>query len=385
MLKNLRIGKAVALLVALLVVAGVVVGCGSDSGDNSGGSTNSTSSGGGSGSKSLQGNGKELALFTMTASNVYGANQIAGAKKMAKQLGFKLKVYQNNFSQPQQDQQVQQYVASGAKPAASIIFPWVADAAVNSIRQLSRLGPVINITQEPNEKQAPYVKAYAGANQQLIGQVAAEMLLKAREQAKKNGMKFHNPKGNLYVFQHPEGEKTGVERWKGFTRATASAPFNVIGTTYGANSPETGYQIGSQVVPKIKGKVDFLYVSNQQAANGIIRALKENGIKPGKDVMIVSSDCSGSLEAVENGETFGTGLQSGAIEGLLGVVTAAQYIAAGKTQGNVQQYKVSPTQPKFGMKPPAKLNYMPHAAAIGKEGINKTKIWGYSAQQICAG
>ena len=34
---------------------------------------------------------------------------------------------------------------------------------------------------------------------------------------------------------------------------------------------------------------------------------EENDIRPGKDVMIVSSDCSGSLEAVENGETFGTG------------------------------------------------------------------------------
>jgi ABC-type sugar transport system substrate-binding protein len=384
MLKNLRLGKAVALLVALFVVAGVVVGCGSD--DEKSDSSPSTSSGsGGGGAKSLKGDGKELALFTMTASNVYGANQIAGAKKMAQQLGFKLKVYQNNFSQPEQDKQVQQYVASGAKPAASIIFPWVADAAVNSIRQLSRLGPVINITQEPNEKQAPYVKAYAGANQQLIGQVAGEMLMKAREQAKKDGMKFHNPQGNLYVFQHPEGEKTGVERWKGFTRATKSEPFKVMGTTYGANSPETGYQIGSQVVPRLKGKVDFLYVSNQQAANGIIRALKQNGIKPGKDVMIVSSDCSGSLEAVENGETFGTGLQSGAIEGMLGVATAAQYIATGKTQGNVQQYDVSPNLPTFSVKAPSKLNYMPHAAAIGKEGIAKTSIWGYSAQEICAG
>ena len=129
-------------------------------------------------------------------------------------------------------------------------------------------------------------------------------------------MKLNSEKGNLLVFQHPEGEKTGVERWKGFEAATADAPFNVLGTEYGANDPETGYEKGSQVIPRFKDQgIDFLYVSNQQAANGIIRALKENGIKPGKDVKIVSSDCSGSLEAVKNGETFGTGLQSGAIEG----------------------------------------------------------------------
>ena len=137
-----------------------------------GGSSASESKGTGK----LEGGGKDMVLFTMTASNVYGANQIAGAKKMADDLGFKLKVFQNNFSQPEQDKQVQQYVATGAKPAAALIFPWVADAAINAVRQLSTIGPVIMITQEPNDQSRQFVKAYAGANQQLIGRVAGEML-----------------------------------------------------------------------------------------------------------------------------------------------------------------------------------------------------------------
>ena len=80
-------------------------------------------------------------MFTMTASNVYGANQIKGAEDEAEKLGYKLTVFQHNFSQPEQDQQVQQYIASGAKPAAIIFWPWVADAAINDVRQLSRLAP----------------------------------------------------------------------------------------------------------------------------------------------------------------------------------------------------------------------------------------------------
>ena len=66
----------------------------------------------------LKGDGKDLVMFTMTASNVYGANQIRGAEEEAAKLGYKLTVFQHNFSQPEQDQQVQQYIASGAKPAA---------------------------------------------------------------------------------------------------------------------------------------------------------------------------------------------------------------------------------------------------------------------------
>jgi ABC-type sugar transport system substrate-binding protein len=337
------------------------------------------------GAGSIQGDGKELVMYTITASNVYGANQIKGAEAEAQKLGYKLTVFQNNFSQPEQDQQVQQYIASGAKPAAVIFWPWVADAALNDVRLLSKIAPVVQLTQEPNEKSWPYVQAYSGANQILIGQTLGHMMLQARDAAKAAGMQFKSSGGNLLVFQHPAGEKTGTERMKGFLEVTKDSPFNIIHTEYGPNSPETGYEIGSAVIPKFKGQFDFLFVSNQQAANGIIRALKENGITPGKDVFIVSGDCSGSLDAVKNGETFGTGIQPAAVEGALAVRTAAKLIANGKIEGDIIQMQVEADAPPIDPGPPAKYNYMPHAPAIGAEGVAKTKIWGYSADEICAG
>ena len=44
--------------------------------------------------------------------------------------------------------------------------------------------------------------------------------------------------------------KRDIERYKGMMEATKDAPFNEIHLEYGANSPETGYEIGSQVIPK---------------------------------------------------------------------------------------------------------------------------------------
>jgi hypothetical protein len=108
-------------------------------------------------------------------------------------------------------------------------------------------------------------------------------------------------------------------------------------------------------------------------------------MKPGKDVLVVSSDCSGNLDTLKNGEEFATGLQSGAIEGYLGVVTAARYIAAGKTEGAETQGEPDPKMPSFDATPPAYLNYMPHAAAIGPKGATETTLWGYNPQQICEG
>ena len=168
----------------------------------------------------------------------------ASASLEAERLGYKLTVFQNSFSQPEQDRQVQQYIASGAKPAVVIFWPWVAEAALNDVRQLSRIAPVIFLTQEPNEASWPYVKAYSGANQVHIGEVFGRTMIKAREAARAAGMELKSPGGNLLVFQHPEGEKTGTERMKGFLAVTKDEPFNIIHTEFGSNSPETGYKIG---------------------------------------------------------------------------------------------------------------------------------------------
>ncbi len=333
----------------------------------------------------ISGEGKSLVMFTITASNIYGANQIKGAQMEAERLGFALTVFQNNFSQPEQDQQVQQLIASGMKPDAIIFWPWVADAAINANRQLSRLAPVIQLTQEPNEQQWPFVQAYSGANQILIGRTLGEMMIGAREAARAAGMSFKQPGGALLVFQHPAGEKTGTERMKGFLEVTAGEPFSIIHTEFGPNSPESGYEIGSAVIPRFKGQFDFLFVSNQQAANGIIRALKENGIEPGRDVMIVSGDCSGTLDAVKNGETFGTGIQPAAVEGMLAVRTAAKFIHNGRIEGDIIQMPVEAEAPPLDPGPPARYNYMPHAPAIGADGVANTMIWGFTADEICAG
>ncbi|MFN8221648.1 MAG: substrate-binding domain-containing protein [Gaiellales bacterium] len=328
---------------------------------------------------------KDLVAFVMTSTNVYGANQIKGMKQEAARLGYKIKVYEHMFSQPQQDQQVQQYLATGAKPAAVIYWPWIAASGVNSARLLSQRAPVIQMTQEPFPKAWPYVKAYAGANQVLIGETAGKMLMDARAAAKKAGAKFKSKNGSLLVFQHPQGEFTGTARWAGLTKVTKGAPFKTIHTEYGANDPDTGYKLGSQVIPKYKGQFDFVYVSNQQAANGIIRAMKENGIKPGKDVWIVSSDCSGSLTAVKTGETFGTGLQPAAIEGTVAVRTAIQFLTTGKVKPGKYQYPATKSPPPFNAKVvPSKYNYMPHAPAEGPAGIKSARVWGYTADQICA-
>jgi hypothetical protein len=57
----------------------------------------------------------------------------------------------------------------------------------------------------------------------------------------------------------------------------------------------------------------------------------------------------------------------------------------GKTEGEEKQYEVEDVAPEVDATPPAKYNFMPHAPAVGAEGIANTNIWGLSADEICAG
>ena len=61
----------------------------------------------------VMGNGKDLVMFTITASNVYGANQIKGAEAEAEKLGYKLTVFQNNSRSPSRTSR-----SSSTSPAA---------------------------------------------------------------------------------------------------------------------------------------------------------------------------------------------------------------------------------------------------------------------------
>ena len=73
-----------------------------------------------------------------------------------------------------------------------------------------------------------------------------------------------------------------------------------------------------------------------------------------------------------------------AVEGALAVRTAVKYVAHGKIEGDIIQLVVKAEAPAIENTPPAKYNYMPHAPAIGADGVASTKIWGDTADEICA-
>ena len=76
--------------------------------------------------------------FNGPAGEAYIGRFIRGIKDTAALKGFDIKVFENQFNQAEQDQQVQQVLAAGQLPDVFIWWPSDATAGLGSLRALAR-------------------------------------------------------------------------------------------------------------------------------------------------------------------------------------------------------------------------------------------------------
>jgi ribose transport system substrate-binding protein len=272
---------------------------------------------------------------------------------------------------------------------------WPADnrAGIASLQALADSGvPVVQTNQLPLPEVEDIVAAYAGVNDVLNGQVAAELLMKSRDVLTESGHELASEGGNVIIISFPAGYSAGDDRIKGFEEATADAPFKVLATENAGFDAETGYNAASALIPANKGKgIDFVYATNDALAKGVIQALEENGYKPGKDVMVVGGTCHGDLSELEAAKQFGSGLQAARLEGVFSVNVVARYLASGGEvqEGDYNAPDEPDAQPEFEGAP-FKRNFIPNpgvelgtdpAAAV--EAIDATKLWGFGFRDLC--
>lgn len=367
---------AVAVMSALALSA-----CGGSEGSSAQGSASVKGSG------SLDGAGKEIVVFLPSSANVYIARAIQGAKAAAEEHDYDLTFFENNFDQSQQDQQVQQFVASGQKPALILWWPSNSEAATSSVRQLARIAPVIQFNQRVLEADQEYVEAYVGVNDFNLGVSAGEQAIKAREEAVEDGADLHSANGNLIQIRFPTGYLAGDDRQAGFEEGTSSAPFNELRVEpmSGGFDAQDGYAHASQILPQFKADgIDFMYVHNLDGANGVVKALEENGLEPGKDVRIVATNCAGNTDNLRNGKVYSAGLQPPVMEGALAVRTAIKFLAAGEVEPGEEVVEPSAEMPELTVDPPKAATYLP-TTPVDAEALESLEVWGLTGDDLCTG
>jgi ABC-type sugar transport system substrate-binding protein len=372
--------------VTLGLIAGVsaLAACG---GDGDGGSTTAAE-------KEVS-KGGEVVAFTPATNNNYIATMIDTARKTLEAEGYTLKLFENNFDQSEEDQQVQQYLATGKKPAGFVWFPADNKAGIASARRLSATGvPVVQTNQAVLPEAEEFITAYAGVDDYGNGRVSGESAIKMRDAWKKAGKKLNDDQGNVVVITYPGNYQAGIDRIRGFEDATKDAPFKIVRTIPAGFTSEDSYKAVKPAWATVNGKADFIFAVSEFPAIGAMQAAEESGRKLGDDLGVVSGNCQTNFDLFTSGKTYATAIQSPQIEGeTFSKVLIKLMQNGGKTQGPGTKQTLeagadaAPELPEV----PAYNTYMPNPALIGggdeahnTEVLDSARLWGGTPQDLCA-
>ncbi|MCU1441040.1 MAG: sugar transporter substrate-binding protein [Rhodoglobus sp.] len=337
-----------------------------------------------SSSGSLDGNGQTIVMFMPSTATIYQSDEAASIKEETAKLGFEVKIFENKTDQTEQDQQVQQFIATGEVPAAFIWWPSNSKAGINSSRLLSQIAPVFQVNQSVLPEGEEYITAYAGVRAFGIGESAGEMLKAAREEAIASGAELHSEEGNLIEITFPAGYQSGIDRHDGMVKATGDEPFNLLASepTAAGFDSQAAFDIASQVIPKYLDEgVDFVFAQNLSMAAGVVTALEQNGLTPGKDVWVIAGNDAGDKTPLLNGKVYSAVIQSPVIEGKLIIQTVAKYLASGEVTDDVVNLELDAEEPELTADAPAKTTYMPNPP-IRVADIDGFTFWGLTYEQL---
>jgi ABC-type sugar transport system substrate-binding protein len=364
--------RLVAVALAAAVVTGIA-GCSTGTGTDGGTTTEGTGT--------LDGNGALLKVFMPTTSNVYLAAAAKAAEARAEELGYTISIVENNFDQTEQDQQVQEWLATGEDAAAVMFWPASAANATTSIRALSRVAPVLQWNQLIDPAADEFIEiGYAGVSDIGIGDQAGKDTLELIEKLTAEGYQFHGPDGKPNVLEIALGSgdyAAGEDRHNAFLEVAGDA-INFLGREGAAEFDAQGaFTAASTAIPKYLAEgIDIIYVQTNDMGNGVVQAAEQNGLKPGEDVFLMTGTSSGSMDNLRSGKITTAVLQSPVIEGTLIVDVVAQYLATGEIADGEVTIASDEEKPELLVEAPTRITFMMNPT-VTAENIETFQIWGH--------
>lgn len=306
--------------------------------------------------------------FNGPAGEAYIGKFITGIKETARLNGFDIEVYENQFNQAEQDQQVQQVLASGRKPDVFIWWPSDAVAGLGSLRSLARTDvPVLKINQLPNEQDKQYIFGYAGPDDRLRAANAGYMMVQAAKQLKKDGK---SGPFNVVALTYPRsygGYDLSINAFKDAIDGSDLVLIDEVDEGFGQAN---GYKGAAKMIASLQGQqIDFVYGMDDAILTGGIKAFEEAGFTMGSDVIAVGTVCNGDRQLIEEGKQFGTTLQSPLHEGQLAIKLVKEYLETGKLENYIN----------FTPNPPVTASNLETVALKGYDG----KV--YPIEELCSG
>jgi ribose transport system substrate-binding protein len=324
-----------------------------------------------------------IVAFTYANSQSYWSGWDKELLAYASTAGFTIKDITNPFDQSTEDSEVQDWLASGQKPAAYIYIPDDAKSGLTSLVRLYDTGvPVFTANQYVTGAAEKYWVAYAGT----LDIPRAMGVGKALGQAFPGIEKAHPAIGkNVIVVTGPPGNSSSINEDAGFVQGLAGSGLKVI-----ANVNSTGFEPSDtfatmqQLITKYKSQgIGVVFSLNSDMAAGVLEALQQAGYQPGKNVLVLDGSCTGHFSDLRSGLIWGTAFQAPSIEAQTTLMVIQRYFATGKKVLPGTAYLPSGSSIPTLTGAIHKVNVMPAPFVLGTQ-INAAKVWGVPFTQGCS-
>ena len=237
-----------------------------------------------------------LGFAQVGAESEWRTANTASIKDAAKKAGVNLKFAD---AQQQQQNQVKAIRSFIAQRVDVIAFSPVVETGWETVLREAKNAkiPVILTDRAVKVTDPSLYVSFIGSDFVEEGRRAGRWLL---DYAKKNGDKPLN----IVELQGTTGAAPALDRKAGFAEVIAANPkLKIIRSQTGDFTRAKGKEV-MEAFLKSEGKnINVLYAHNDDMAIGAIQAIEEAGLKPGKDIVIISIDgVKGAFEAMKAGK-----------------------------------------------------------------------------------
>lgn len=213
------------------------------------------------------------------AESVWRTAHTRSIKDEAEKRGIDLKFVSGESKQENQIQAIRSFIAQGVD--LIMVAPIVETGWDPVLREAKRAGiPVILLDRRVDTTDETLYETFIGSDFVEEGRLAARWMV-------------DNVKGDnvsIIELQGEPGSAPAIDRQKGFAEVLAANPRFKIVESQSANFRRSDGKDVMESLLKKHGKVDVLYSHNDDMAFGAIQAIEAAGLKPGKDIVIISID-----------------------------------------------------------------------------------------------
>lgn len=205
----------------------------------------------------------------------------------AKKQGIELKF---SDAQQKQENQIKAIRSFIAQKVDVIAFSPIVETGWDAVlKEAKDAGIPVVLTDRAVKLQSgnpeDYYVTFLGSDFKVEGENMAKWLI---DNASKLGIPEN---ANIYELEGTVGSAPAVDRKTGFDEVVkAKSKFNIAKSQTGNFTRAEGKQVMESWLKSDKDKIDVVYAHNDDMAIGAIQAIEEAGLKPGKDIILVSID-----------------------------------------------------------------------------------------------